>query len=75
MALLNKGYVGMDLVRDTWINFSNLSKQNPFVIFGKLINIIIIFTNFFLVVDRLYRNKFIMSVPELILDVLSDETQ
>lgn len=75
MGLINKGYVGMDMVRDTWLNFNTFAKQNPFVILGKLINIILIFSNFFTVVDRLYNNKFIMSVPQLILDVLSDDSQ
>lgn len=73
MALINAGYVGLDAARDTWLNFNALLKQNAFVIFGKLLTITIIFTNFFTVVDRMYKNQFLMSVPQLLLDVLSDE--
>ncbi len=73
MALINTGYVVLDSARDTWINFDSLLKQNAFVIFGKLLTLTIVFTNFFTVVDRLYKDTFLMSVPQLILDVLSNE--
>jgi hypothetical protein len=73
MALINTGYVELDQARDTWINFNALLKENAFVIFGKLLTITIIFTNFFTVVDRLYKNTFLMSVPQLLMDLLSDE--
>jgi hypothetical protein len=43
------------------------------VIFGKLLTVTIIFTNFFTVVDRLYKNTFLMNVPQLLMDILSDE--
>lgn len=73
MALINTGYVGLDQARDTWVNFNSLLKENAFVIFGKLLTVTIIFTNFFTVVDRLYKNTFLMSVPQLLMDILSDE--
>lgn len=73
MALLNTGYVGLDQARDTWINYQSFQKQSAIKILGKLISITIIFTNFFVVLDRLYNNKFLMSVPQKIVDILADE--
>ena len=72
MALINQGYVGLDAARDTVYNYQKMLKENPFVVFGKLLTITITFTNFFPVVDRIYRNTFWMSVPLTVIDILAD---
>ena len=71
VANINLGYIGLQAVRDTWINFNNLISGNPFQIVGNMITIVTLFINMYYHVDQIFKDSFIMKIPILVTQILA----
>ena len=71
---MNKGYVYIDKMRSTWIDYNKVVNQSFFTILASLITLFSMFFNFFIHVDSLYKNDFIMNLPIKMVDFLVDES-
>ncbi|CDW82284.1 UNKNOWN [Stylonychia lemnae] len=69
---VNRGYVYIVEVRDTWINKDAILKQSIFIILASLTSIFLMFFDFYINLDRVFQDETIMSIPNTIVTMLSD---
>ena len=64
MALLNKGLVHVENMRDQWIDQTSVTSLNVFEISQKLLEIYIIFLAVLLPMDYILQNDKLVSIPK-----------
>jgi hypothetical protein len=66
MVSINRGYVALELAGDLWKNFNTMLNQSPFKIFTSLVSITILFYDLFMHVDKIFKNSFLMNIPNVV---------